>query len=282
MVYDSTPTTVTHGFTSGYAGVYIGYGVAMWGTGYSYPPYYGWGDYPYAVYWPPAYYTFGASAWYNPATGAYMRGGAVYGPYGGYARSAAYNPRTRGYAWRQTAWGPYGAAASGGFYNPNTGRWGGRYRASNGYQSWGQSVVARGNQWARPGSYSDSRGSIAGIQTSAGGKAVAARTSQGRGFVARSSSGDFYAGTDGAVYRRDQSGQWYRNSGGSWESMNPPADSDRRACPNLPARVPTGKQCKGWTATQLPGFGAITTPSDPKQSARRAEAVAADGPVAAL
>ncbi|HEY1342318.1 MAG TPA: hypothetical protein VGF59_32645 [Bryobacteraceae bacterium] len=222
-VYESTPETVTYGYTAGYTGIYIGYGVAMWGTGYYYPPYYGWGYYPYPVYWPAAYYTYGASAWYNPATGAYGRGSAVYGPYGGYARGAAFNPATGRYSWGQTAWGPYGAAASGGFYNPNTGAWGGTYRASNGYQSWGQSVVARGDQWARTGSYSDSRGTVAGVKTSEGGKAIAARGSQGQGFAAKSGAGDFYAGKDGNVYKRDQSGQWYKNNNGSWDPMSRPS-----------------------------------------------------------
>ena len=29
----SIPETVTYGYTSGYMGVYVGYGVAMWGPG---------------------------------------------------------------------------------------------------------------------------------------------------------------------------------------------------------------------------------------------------------
>jgi hypothetical protein len=223
-ISESTPETVTYSYTAGYTGVYIGFGVAMWGTGYWYPPYYGWGYYPYPVYWPAAYYTYGASVWYNPATGAYARGGGVYGPYGGYGRGAAFNPLTGTYAWGQRAWGPYGAAATGGFYNPRTGTWGGGYRASNGYQSWGQSVVGRGDQWARTGSYSDSRGSVGAIKTSEGGKGVVARGSQGQGFMAKSGAGDFYAGKDGNVYKRDQAGSWYRNSGsGSWESVNRPS-----------------------------------------------------------
>lgn len=220
-VYDSTPTTVTYGYTAGYTGVYIGYGVAMWGTGYYYPPYYGYGYYP--IYWPYPYYTYGASVWYNPATGAYGRGSAVYGPYGGYARGGAYNPSTGAYAWGQSAWGPYGAAASGGFYNPNTGTWGGSYRASNGYQSWGQSVVGRGNQWARTASYADERGAVGAIKGSGGAKAVVGRGEDGRGFVGKSAAGDFYAGRDGNVYKRDQaSGQWYKNNGGSWDAANGP------------------------------------------------------------
>ncbi len=224
-VYDSTPDTVTYGYTAGYTGVYIGYGVAMWGTGYYYPPYYAYGYYPYPVYWPASYYTYGASAWYNPAIGAYGRGSAVYGPYGGVARGAAFSPSTGRYSWGRSAWGPYGSAASGGFYNPATGGWGNGYRASNGYQSWGQSVVGRGGQTARTASYSDGRGSVGAIQTSNGGKAIAARGSQGQGFVARSAAGDLYAGKDGNVYRRDQSGEWYRNNGRSWDNVDRPGQA---------------------------------------------------------
>ena len=224
-VHESTPSTVTYEYTSGYEGVYVGFGVAMWGTGYYYPPYSAQAYYPYPIYWPQAYYTYGASVWYNPATGAYVRGSSVYGPYGGYARGAAYSPSAGTYAWGQKAWGPYGAAASGGFYNPVRGTWAGGYRASNGYQSWGQSVVARGDQWARTATYSDSRSSVGAIRTSGGGKAIAVRGGQGPGFAGRSAAGDFYAGRDGNVYKRDQSGNWYRNNGGSWDPVSRPTSN---------------------------------------------------------
>lgn len=238
-ISNSTPETVTYAYTGGYTGVYVGYGVAMWGTGYYYPPYYGYGYYP--IYWPYPYYTYGASVWYNSATGTYGRGSAVYGPYGGYARGGAYNPATGAYAWGQSAWGPYGAAAAGGFYNPNTGTWGGSYRAGNEYQSWGQSVVGRGNQWARTGSYSDERGTIGGIKTSGGGKAVAARGEDGRGFIGKSAAGDFYAGRDGNVYKRDPaSGQWYKNNGSSWEATNRPKQPGQLADARQPGTLNAG------------------------------------------
>jgi len=228
-VYDATPTSVTYGYTSGYTGMTISFGVAMWGTGYYYPPYYYYGMYPYPIYWPPPYYTYGMSAWYNPATGFYGRGSAVYGPYGGYGRAAAYNPSTGSYAWGRTAWGPYGAAAQGGFYNPNTGAWGGTYRASNGYQAWGQSVVGKGDQWARTAGYADSRGAVGVAKGSGGGKAIAAAGEGGHGFAARTGSGDIYAGRDGNVYKREN-GQWYQNSGsGSWSAVDRPGTSGQQA-----------------------------------------------------
>jgi len=251
-VYDSDADSVTYGYTAGYSGVYVAYGVAMWGTGYYYSPFYAYGIYPYPVYWPCPFYTYGASAWYNPATGIYGRGSDLYGPYGGYARAAAYNPATGSYAWGRSAWGAYGAAASGGFYNPSNGSWGAGYRGSNGYQSWGQSVISRGGQTVRTAGYADSRGAVGALQTSSGGKAVAARGSQGQGqgFAGKSAAGDFYAGKDGNVYKRDQSGQWYRNSGGSWESVNRPAASTggadrtdfRAARPSAPQGAAADKQ----------------------------------------
>ena len=60
---------------------------------------------------------------------------------------------------------------------------------------------------------------MAGIKGSGGGAAIAARGNQGQGFAARSAAGDIYAGRDGNAYKRDQSGQWYKNNGGSWEGI---------------------------------------------------------------
>ena len=280
-VYDSSPDTVTYGYTDGYLGVYVGYGVAMWGTGYYYPPYYAYGLYPYPVYWPGAYYTYGASVWYNPVTGTYGRGSAVYGPYGGYARGAAYNPANGAYSWGRTAWGPYGSAASGGFYNPSSGTWGGGYRASNAYQSWGQSVVGRGGEWARTASYSNSRGAVGALKTSSGGKAVAARGSQGQGFAGKSAAGDFYAGKDGNVYKRDSSGQWYRNDGGAWESMNRPTGSADRSAGSAQFQSVRPGAAQGAAATRESIQGGLNRDASARNwgnyEARRSQAARSGG-----
>jgi hypothetical protein len=222
-VTDSDADTVTTAQTAGYMGVAIGVGVgvAVWGTGYYYPPYYYWGAmYPYPVYWGYPYHSYGAAAWYNPATGFYGRGAVAYGPYGGYGRAAAYNPATGAYVRRSGAWGPYQGAMGTSFYNPRTGAWGGGYRYSNPYQSWGQGVVHRGDQWAKGGYYQDSRGTIAGVRTSEGGRLVAAGDGDNRGFIGRTSGGDLYAGKDGNIYKRDQSGNWQQAGNGGWNNIN--------------------------------------------------------------
>lgn len=121
--------------------------------------------YPHPVYWGYPYHSYGAAAWYNPATGFYGRGAVAYGPYGGYGRASTYNPATGIYARRSAAYGPYQAGMATSFYNPRTGAWGGGYRYANPYQGWGQGVVAKGDQWARGGYYYDDRGAVGGIRT---------------------------------------------------------------------------------------------------------------------
>ncbi len=222
-VTDSDDDTVTTAQTAGYMGLAIGVGigVAVWGTGYYYPPYYYYGPmYPYPVYWGYPYHSYGAAAWYNPATGFYGRGGVAYGPYGGFGRASAYNPATGTYARRAGAWGPYQGAMGASFYNPRTGAWGGGYRYANAYQGWGQGVVQRGDQWAKGGYYHDSRGTVAGIRTSEGGRLVAGGNGENRGFVGRTSDGDLYAGKDGNIYRRDQNGSWQQRGQGGWNNVN--------------------------------------------------------------
>jgi hypothetical protein len=219
-VYESTPTTIVVGYTPGYYGAYISGGVVVWGTGYYYPPYVAVGVAAAPVYWGASYYTYGANVWYNPATGVYARGAAVYGPYGGYGAAAAYNPRTGTYAQGGAVWGPNGGAAAGRTYNPTTGTYSAGYRAANPYGSWGEGVVGNGSNWARGGYQSTSRGTIAAGETSKGGKGVAFEGVNGNaGYLGKNASGDVYAGGNGNVYKRDN-GQWYQNQNGSWDAIN--------------------------------------------------------------
>lgn len=222
-VTESDKSTVTTAQTAGYLGLMIGVGigVAVWGTGYYYPPYYYYGPmFPHPVYWGYPYHSYGAAAWYNPATGFYGRAATAYGPYGGFGRSAAYNPATGSYVRRAGAYGPYQAAMGASFYNPRTGAWGGGYRYANPYQGWGEGVVRRGDQWAKSGYYYDSRGAVGGIRTSEGGRLVVASDGSSRGFVGRTSDGDLYAGKDGNIYRRDENGNWQQHGSGGWSNVN--------------------------------------------------------------
>jgi hypothetical protein len=97
------------------AGMFIGFGVAYYGTGWYYPPYY------YGGYYYPYYGSYGHGSWYNPNTGGFGSRSVYYGPYGGYSYNQGYNPRTGRSSYVETAWDGDEWASSGGTYNPRTG-----------------------------------------------------------------------------------------------------------------------------------------------------------------
>jgi hypothetical protein len=107
---------VESSYTGAYAaGVFIGFGVAYYGTGWYYPPYY------YGGYYYPYYPTYGHGSWYNPNTGGFGSRSVWYGPYGGYSYNQGYNPRTGRAGYVETAWDGNEWASSGATYNPRTG-----------------------------------------------------------------------------------------------------------------------------------------------------------------
>ena len=95
-VQESNNDAVVFATAMAFTGVMVAWGCAVWGTGYYYPPYCGYGGgYPYYY---PHYPTYGYGASYNPWTGAYTRGAVAYGPYGGAGVAQRYNPRTGTYS----------------------------------------------------------------------------------------------------------------------------------------------------------------------------------------
>jgi hypothetical protein len=203
-----------------FTGIMIAWGCAVWGTGYYYPPYWGWGArYPYYY---PRFPSYGFGGWYNPWTGGYGRRAVAYGPYGGAGIGARYNPRTGTYARGAAAWGPYGAAGRGQAWNPRTGTYARTRQGSNVYGSWGGTAVQRGDQWAVTGRATDraTGTTTRGTRTSGGGAAVTRRGPSGSGGAVRTGSGDLYAGRDGNVYRRTDSGWEQHQGGGSWQSTS--------------------------------------------------------------
>ena len=89
-VQENSNDAVVFATAAAYTGLMVAWGCAVWGTGYYYPPYVWYGG-AYPIY-RPFYPTYGYSAWYNPWTGTYGRGAAVYGPYGGAGRRRALQP----------------------------------------------------------------------------------------------------------------------------------------------------------------------------------------------
>jgi hypothetical protein len=174
-VQEDNDDTAVYVAAAAYTGMMIAWGCVVWGSGYYYPPYVGYGGF-YPMYHP-YYPSYGYHASYNPWTGAYGRGVSAYGPYGGAGVGARYNPSTGTYARGAVAYGP-GGRRSASAYNPRTGAVGATRQGSNVYGSWGSTAVARGDQWASTSRYTNrATGTTSRVtQGSGGGTAVTRNT----------------------------------------------------------------------------------------------------------
>ena len=245
-------------------GVMVAWGCAVWGTGYYYPPYYGfYGGYPYYY---PHYPTYGYGASYNPWTGAYTRGVGAYGPYGGAGAAQRYNPRTGTYSRGAVAYGPSGSRGAASAYNPRTGTSAATRQGSGVYGSWGQTGVQRGDQWATTSRVTNN---------------VTGNTTR----VTRTSNGDVYAGRDGNVYRKEgDSYQKYDN--GSWNNVQATPEQrqqaqerasqagDRASTSGMDAatrqQVNRDSAARAEGATRTRDAGQVRTTSSPRSGSYRA------------
>jgi hypothetical protein len=246
---DSNDEWVTFAAVAAYTGIMIAWGCAVWGSGWYYPPYWGWG--PRYPYYYPRYPTYGYGAWYNPWTGGYGRTAVAYGPYGGAGVTSRYNPRTGTYSRGAAAWGPYGARGYGEAYNPRTGAYGQTRQGSNVYGSWGTTSVQRGDQWATTSRVTNRyTGNTTRVtRGSEGGAAVTRRGPGADSGIARTGSGDVYAGRDGNVYR-NQGGSWQRYEDGSWGNVETPQrPSGQAATTQARDRGATAGATAGTTST---------------------------------
>ena len=221
--------TVQSSYTSGYMGAFV-VGVTVGaivcsGTGYYYPPYMYYPPYGYPIYRPyPVPYGYGS--FYNTANGSYGRYATAYGPYGSATRAVSYNPYTGTYKSGAAVSTPYGSRSAGQAYNPYTGTYAATRQGSSPTAQWGQSYVSNGNKSAYAQHYSTAQGTVGSIQGSQGGKAIGASTANGNAGLAKTSSGDMYAGKDGNVYKNTGDG-WQKYDNGSWSSVNTPENKQQ-------------------------------------------------------
>ena len=256
-VYESTPTTVTYAYTSGYTMTYVSAGVVVYGTGYYYPPVIWPGPIP--IYYPYPY-TWSGSTWYNPNTGAWARGGTIYGPYGGAVSGgtyynpntgawahggavygpnggagawSAYNPSTGSYAHGSASWGTNSGTANANWYNARTGITGSTNQNYNQYGSWGSSTFSGANKTVNTQHQSNSQGTAGSFKSSTGAEGAGVKGAGGNSAgVAKTAGGDVYAGADGNVYKKTDSG-WSKYSDGSWTPVQPPTNSKNQSQQNL-------------------------------------------------
>lgn len=211
---------VTYAAVAGYTGMMIGWGCAVWGTGWYYPPYYWYGGY-YPGYYP-YWRTYGYGSWYNPYTGVYGTAGRIYGPYGGAGFGARYNPSTGTYARGAFAYGPYGARGAAQAFNPRTGTYAATRQGSGVYGSWGSTYVQRGDDWASTKRFTNrNTGNTTRVTRGDEGGMIRRRGENGSGFVGKQGD-NVYAGRDGNVYRRDGNGNWNKWENGNWNQVQKP------------------------------------------------------------
>lgn len=219
----SDPESVTYSATSGYSGVSVSFGVAMWGTGWYYPPYHYYGGY-YPVYYPYPH-SYGSYAIYNSRTGAYGYGSTVAGPNGGLSRAATYNPNTGTYARGSAAWSGNEFRGQASAYNPRTGTSMQTRQGRNENGNWGSTKVQRGDDWAQRGHVNTDNGSLKGMRTSEGNGVIRGSGENGSGFVGKKGD-DVYAGKDGNVYRKTEDG-WQQHGENGWSDVNRPETRDQ-------------------------------------------------------
>lgn len=254
-VYAATPTTVTYYYTSGYTMTYVSGGVVVYGTGWYYPPYvflapvpiyYG---YPY-TYSGAVYYNSTTGAWarggtvygpyggavsagtaYNPATGAWAHGAAVYGPNGGADAWSAYNPSTGSYAHGSASWGTQGGAGNASWYNARTGVTGTTNQNWNAYSRWGASQISGPNQTVNTRSETTAQGSAGAFKSTSGAEGAGVHGAGGNNAgVVKGPGGNVYAGADGNVYQHTSSG-WEKYDNGSWDPVTRPTNAPGAASP---------------------------------------------------
>jgi hypothetical protein len=221
-VEDDDDDWATFAAVAGYTGVMIGWGCAVWGSGYYYPPYWGYGGY-YPYYYP-FYPTYGYGAWYNPWTGAYGRSAVAYGPTEARASARA---TTRGRAPTREARPPGDRTAREATPRHTIRAPGHTRRRARGRTSTAAgaappcsaATIGRRPHASRTTARATQR-AYAGERWRRDGPAEGA---EGSGGVARTGSGDIYAGRDGNVYRQ-QDGNWQKYENGSWGDAEKPAN----------------------------------------------------------
>jgi hypothetical protein len=209
-IYESTPDTVYVGYTPGYMGCYVYGSCVVYGTGFYYPPYYGYGG---AYYGRPM--TYGYHAYYNPASGwgavGYHgpNGGiAVSGPVGGWGKPGG----PGGIGGPGNPGGPGGIGGPGKPGGPGGIGGAGRPGGPSAGQLPAQGGGSRGNL------YNQANRGGAAVQptTRPGGNGSSAGTRPANMGSPAGGKNNVYADPSGNVHRQNSGGGWESQSNGKW------------------------------------------------------------------
>ena len=193
-IYDADPDVVNVGYTPGYTGSYVSSGSVVYGTGYSYEPW--WGNEYYAR---PA--TWGFDVRWNPSHGWTFGLSYATGPY---RFATGWGDGYRGGWWGPARYRPYPGLAYGAGFRAGyrAGAWQGVYRGAR-PMHYGN-VEIHNNIYARAGNSAR----IAAARDLAG--------SRPRPRAANGLANNVYADGKGDVYRSNNDGSWDRRDQGGW------------------------------------------------------------------
>jgi len=254
QVYNSTPTTVQYGYTSGYTGQYLFRGLLLFGAGY-------WigshnSHYHYNHWYRPSYIGWGCGARWGWHGGYHRPCRWGYGPYGGGVRPVHYRPghgyhRPHHYYGHNrpghsrpgySPWRPPGGHRPGVRPVPY-GSWGNKAKldnrmARNRYNRSRDSVlrpvtrpstrpnlrpVTRpvGKPGVRPGVKPGVRPGV----KPGGGASILPATRPG---TRPSKRPDVYVGKDGKIYKKDKGGKWQQRDKSGWKDSKVPTRPSTR------------------------------------------------------
>jgi hypothetical protein len=217
-----------------------------------------------------AYGTAHYSAGYNSATGTYARGVTASNGYGSVSAGQAYNPRTGAYAQGVSVSNANGTQTSAQAYNPRTGAHGATEQGSNANGSWGSSTVSKDGNTAYAQHETTAQGSVRTIETSAGGKGVAATGAYGNAAAVETPDGNKYAAANGNIYKNTGSG-WQETQGRPKSTSSYSGNND--AAPGYGGQEnnsgSTAFSGSGWQSRQASARGSRSRGGDGASRVRR-------------
>ena len=227
-VEESNDDAVVFATAAAFTGVMVAWGCAVWGTGYYYPPYVGYGGgYP---YYRPSLSDLRVRRLLQPLDRrVHARRGGLRSVRRG-RRRPALQPADRHLLARRRGLRPVRRARR--RVRPTTrapARTARPGRARTSTAAGEQTGVQRGDQWATTARYTNNvTGKTTRVTRERGRRRAISRTGAGGDAVARTGSGDVYAGHDGNVYRK-QGDSWQKYGDGGWNSVDRPTPAAARS-----------------------------------------------------
>jgi hypothetical protein len=237
-VYESTPEVVYVGYYPGYTYSYVYHGVIVYGTGYTYPYWYG-------AYYYPRPVTYGYGVHYNPYTGWGFTVGISVG--WGYHPYGCWGPAGYHYGYRSAYYHGYNHGYHNGYHN--------------GYnQGYKQGARAGYNAANRNNNvYADRKNGIQ--QTGTARNTAANRKTYENKSKPSSKQNNLYADSKGDVYQQKKNGTWENKTNASNKLNNANNAVDKSFSKDAKDRYPSDKNATNPSKANNASKPATTKPT---------------------